>query len=178
MCRLSSKSIIWVLGLAYATSAHSQVSLSALGSYSASVRDSDSATDFYEGFGVGGSVGLRRSATEYFLSYRQSMQEANYSNITDPEFFDHSFRIGVRYEQNWSSPIFPVFELAGDVILLGSNGSGSGLGYGGSVGLGLGLRVNSRLGLRIVPELGMLFFSYSSLRRRFFNQRAELVLRL
>lgn len=154
-----------------------QISLSAFGSYSASVKDSTSSTDFYEGFGTGLSLGLYSSSNEYFLSYRQSLQQANYSNISDPEFFDHSFRAGVRFERNWSQSVFPIFELAGDLLFLGSSGSGNGMGYGGSFGVGIGMRASSNLAIRLVPELGMLFFSYSSMRRRFFNQRVELALR-
>lgn len=156
---------------------HAQISLSAFGSYSASVKDSASSTDFYEGFGSGASLGIHSGPIEYFLSYRQSIQRANYLNVADPSFFDHSFRAGMRFERSWSSTVFPVFELAGDCIFLGSNASGSGMGIGGSVGLGLGMRMNSNLAIRLVPELGMLFFSYSSMRRRFFNQRMELALR-
>jgi hypothetical protein len=129
---------------------------------------------FTMALGWGGSLGYRPKAVEYFLSARKATQLSNYSNIADPEFEDLHFRFGLRFESAWKRKFFPVFELGADVLLLG--GSGEGLGYGGSGGVGVGFRMGKRLAIRTVSELNMLFFSYNSLRRRFFNQRFDLAI--
>ena len=148
-----------------------KLSFSGFGTYSASLRDSEVVSDFYDGFGYGGSIGLLKKSREYFVSYRYSEQLSNYTNLAEPSYIDQAFRLGFRYSPAKGSFV-PVFELAGDFALFG--GDGSGYGYGFSTGAGLGLRIGKQIQLRSVVELNMLFYSHESLRRRFFNQRFDL----
>jgi hypothetical protein len=159
---------------AYARRAGTYMTVSALVSYSASLKEAAS-SDFYEGIGYGATFGLQRSRWEPFVSYRQSRQHSNYTNIDNPELMDRHARLGLRWERSWMQAIFPVFEIGADLVLPDPNGLG--LGYGGSGGVGIGGRMGSAMALRLVSELNLISFPSDSLRRRLFNLRSELVLR-
>ena len=144
------------------------------GGYLASIRDTSYVSNLYDGMVYGASLGYRRRRVEYFVSFRQSQQRSNYTNIEDPSIGGNYLALGARYEDSWRKAIVPVVEISGVGLI--QNGVRTEFGYGVSGAVGIGLRLSRKFTLRTVAEVSFLFIGKEQERMRSLYQRLDLSL--
>jgi hypothetical protein len=158
---------LWVWGASLSISSWARISLRGSYAYSPSVRVQGGRQDYYDGAAFAGRLGWIHGLDEALLSFHQTRQTANYTDV-DPPTSAVDRMLGLGYRRYLVNGRIVFLEGAAQYAFSNDFDNGYGFSLGGGVNFNLGSRIS--FGVTTLYT----FLYYENFSRRFLTQSVDL----